>query len=399
MKVAGIVAEYNPFHTGHKFHIDKTREVADGIICLMSGAFTQRGTPGIINKWARAKCAIESGADLVLELPFPFSCAPAEIFAGGSVDLLNKLAVADYISFGSEKGEIKPLKTCAKILLENGREISENIRKNAGQGNSYAMEIAKQANLLGDEETLSSPNNLLGIKYIMALEKSGSSIKPYTIKRDNNYNNPVAEGEFASAMAVREMIKNEDTEKIKKYLPVSSFDILKAEMIKEKIYDISNLDSLFCGILRRENIEKYAYVAEGIENRFASMAEKYSTIQEIIGAVKTKRYTYTRLSRIAASVLVGLDKATLKENIKGGVAYVKILGANDKGMAILKEIKKKGNIPLVSKGADYVRLNAYGKKQFELEMKAKNIASLSCNNVKYRISNLDLINSPYIKRT
>lgn len=395
MKVAGIIAEYNPFHNGHAYHIAKTRENADAVICVMSGAFTQRGKPAIINKWARAEMAVKNGADLVLELPFPFSAAPAEIFAFGGVDLLNKTGCVDMLSFGSEGGELEPLVKTAELLEEKGREISQTVRERAGEGKSYAAAVAEALGDLEESGIMDSPNNLLGVKYLMALNKLKATIEPFTVKREGGYNSLSLEGDFASAAAIRNAVsENMD---FFGYMPEGAFEIFKREKQAGRIYKVSNIDALFTGLLRRnENLSDIAYVAEGVENRFVKAAETCFTVDSIIDFVKTKRYTHTRLSRISASILVGMDKSTLAENMAGGVAYARVLGANGTGTALLREIKE--NIPVISRGGDYASLDEYGRKQFELEMKAGNICALCAENSAERIANTDLLKSPYIER-
>ncbi len=398
MSVAGIIAEYNPFHSGHAWHISRTKDKADTVVCVISGAFTQRGVPGIINKWTRAKCALACGADLVLELPFPFSCAPAEIFAFGGVDLLNKLGCVDFISFGSECGTIPPLKEAADLLLKKSREISEAVKESAGEGKSYALAVADALGDYTDSRVMDSPNNLLGIKYLMALGRLNSNITPITFEREGRYNSLSLEGRFVSAAAIRKELEENGTEGIERFVPEPALKILKEEIQNGGLCDFSLADGFFSGIIRREGkgIEKYAYVAEGLENRFVDGATDYSKIPDIINYVKTKRYTHTRLSRISAAVLVGMDKEELKANTLGGAGYAKVLGANIKGTALLKKIKEAGNIDIISKGADYRKLGEYARSQFELEMKAQSVAALCYEGKNRRIANEDLLVSPHI---
>ena len=394
MKIAGIIAEYNPFHSGHLFHIEKTKERADAVVCVMSGAFTQRGLPALTDKWSRARMAAECGADLVLELPYPFSAAPAEIFAFGGVSLLHRLGCVDFLSFGSESGDIEGLKKAAAVLDEKEADISKHIKENAGEGKSFAAAVAKYTKDYA--ELLSEPNNLLGIKYINALRKLGSKIEPFTVKRDGDYNSKEFDGKFASAAAIRQAIKEGKTENIKKYMPQKAYDIFKNEINSGNVYDIAKLDSLFTGILRteRKNLKSFAYIAEGLENRFVSAAEKNFTVEDILSAVKTKRYTHTRLSRAALSILLGTEAGTVSLHAQKGAAYAKVLAANKTGLKILGSVKE--IFPIISRGADYKKLDRFGAEQFELEMKAQNIAALCCKNKSKMISGRDLLEKPYI---
>lgn len=394
MKIAGIIAEYNPFHSGHLFHIEKTKERADAVVCVISGAFTQRGLPALTDKWSRARMAAECGADLVLELPYPFSAAPAEIFAFGGVSLLHRLGCVDFLSFGSESGDIEGLKKAAAVLDEKEADISKHIKENAGEGKSFAAAVAEYTKDYA--ELLSEPNNLLGIKYINALRKLGSGIEPFTVKRDGDYNSKEFDGKFASAAAIRQAVKEEKTEKIKKYMPQKAYDIFKNEINSGNVYDIEKLDLLFTGILRteRKNLKSFAYIAEGLENRFVSAAEKNFTVEDILSAVKTKRYTHTRLSRAALSILLGTEAGTVSLHAQKGAAYAKVLAANKTGLKILGSVKEK--FPVISRGADYKKLDSFAAEQFELEMKAQNIAALCCKNKSKMICGRDLLEKPYI---
>lgn len=397
MKIAGIIAEYNPFHNGHAYHINCTKQKADAVVCVISGAFTQRGTPGIVNKWARAEMAIKNGADLVLELPYPFSAASAEIFARGGVDLLNKIGVMDFLSFGSESGDITMLLKTAEILEQKGREISETIKKRAGEGKSYAAAVAEELGRFEENSGLDTPNNLLGVKYLMAMDELKVEFEPFTIKREGEYNSLDLTGRFASASAIRNAVKTGAD--FNGFLPETAQAIFNRERTNGRIYDISKLDALFTGILRRnEDLQNIAYVAEGLENRFVKGAQQYCTVEDIISYVKTKRYTYTRLSRVCANMLVGMSKRELAENVSGGVAYTRVLGASACGTSVLREIKNKSKIPVISRGADYINMDLYGRKQFELEMRAGNIASLCAENPSERGANSDLLRRPFVER-
>lgn len=392
MKVAGVIAEYNPFHNGHLLHITKTREYTDAVVCVISGAITQRGTPGIISKWARAEAAVKCGADLVLELPYPFSGAPAEIFAFGGVDLLNKLGIVDYISFGSESGDVEKLKKTAFVLETEGKEISRKIKENSNK--SYASAVAEAVSMLDENTSLSSPNDLLGVKYIMALNKLKSEITPITFKREGDYNSLELETEYASATAIRNIIGS-DISTAEKHMPEESYKILEREIKSGRISDFSKLDTYFTALLRRgNNFSDIAYVAEGVENRFIKGAEKYYTIEDILGFVKTKRYTHTRLSRITAAIMTGLTSSDLKSNIESGVMYARVLGIGKNGQSLIKSIKKQGNIPVISRGGEYSSYDEKLKLQFELEMRAGNIVSLCYDNP--GPANSDMLNVPFI---
>jgi predicted nucleotidyltransferase len=245
MKVAGIIVEYNPFHNGHKFHIEQTKKLtgADYIIAVMSGNYVQRGEPAVINKYLRTDMALLNGVDLCIELPTCYSSASAEFFAYGAVSILHKLGIVDYVCFGSEAGSIKHLDYIADILNSNNKEYQTILNKYIKQGNSYpkARELGileylksiKSPYLKEIKKIISSPNNILGIEYIKALKKLGSSITPITITRtDKGYNeiNLDKTSSYTSASSIRTNIHT--LASIKKYVPSNVYSILKQEQIK-----------------------------------------------------------------------------------------------------------------------------------------------------------------------
>jgi len=337
MKVCGIVAEYNPLHSGHKFHIDRSKEFAgaDSVVAVMSGSFTQRGEVASFDKWTRAKSAILAGANLVVELPFCFACAPAEIFAGGAIRLLEDIG-CNFVSFGSETGDIEKLKSMAKLQ-------ETEIDKHLAEGKSYSSAIAAAS---GTDFT---PNDILAIEYLKAIDKYNLSITPFTVKREGEgYNSEKMEDDFISAKACRKIISEKNFDALEKYMP--SFEVYKSALKEGRYTNPDILGTLFAGLIRtgRIDLENAAYATEGIENRIAKAAQEYGTLSEIVTAVKTKRYTHTRIMRIISCMMLGLTKDKVDEFVSTGARYIRVLAADETGTKLMKEIKKKSNLPIIT---------------------------------------------------
>ena len=365
MNICGIIVEYNPFHNGHKLHIKYARKDADGIIAVMSGSFTQRGEPALFNKYIRAKTAIAGGADLCIELPFCFSCAPAQFFAEGGVRLLNLTGIVDSICFGSECGDLEQL---GKSLHALG-----NIKKHLDKGMSYPAACAAAS-----DNPLTNPNDILGAEYLRAISLYAPHITPITLKReDAGYHSQTAENGFASATAIRKMgIKNSQ-----EFIPAEVFEIINREYLSENYTDLSLLDSFILGKLRGGiSMQSSAYIAEGLENRFYDASFSATSIKDLVLAVKTKRYTYARLMRIIACYAVGLTDADLSEFITAGPQYIRVLAANEKGRQMLSEMKKKASLPVITTPSAYKKLGETGRKMFELDCRVADILALATKN-------------------
>lgn len=340
MKIAGVICEYNPFHNGHKHQLDTLKADYDAVVCVMSGSFVQRGDIAIFDKWTRAKAALLGGADLVIELPVSYSLSSAQGFAEGGIRLLDSLGIIDTVSFGSECGDIDKLSYCAEIMMNEPQAVSDKIKKLTAEGMSFAKARALAYDGILDTDIISQPNNILAIEYITALKKTGSKIKPITLPRKAvGYHDMHALGSFASATLLREKLgKNEA---ILEYTP---YDFSGCER-----YDINRLTDIFKYKLMSEGIAAFNGISDlepGLANRFLKALDK-NTLSEIIDFVKTKRYTRTRLQRIALSVLLG---------IKGEFTppqYVRVLGMSEAGKNILSQMKNTCTLPVVNKVADF----------------------------------------------
>ena len=340
MKTAGIICEYNPFHTGHKYHIEHIKKDFDAVVCIMSGSFVQRGGVAIYDKWSRARSALENGADLVIELPVKYSLSSAEGFAMGGIRILDATGVIDALCFGSESGDILELTACAKALLCETPEISQKIKVLMNEGLPYAKARAIAYEGILDTNLLAQPNNILAIEYIKAILKSKSDLRPITIKRKGaGYHDEEVIDGFASATLLREKIRGGED--------VSTFT--PYDLLASVTYDVNRLTNAFKYKLRTEGESAFNGISDmepGLANRFLNEIDRDS-IAEIVDAVKTKRYAHTRLRRIVAKVLLGLTEDTKTPD------YIRVLGMNNKGKELLSKMREKASFPIINKVADF----------------------------------------------
>ncbi len=382
MSILGIIAEYNPFHNGHLYHLKKSKALtgADFTICVMSGNFVQRGSPALSDKWSRTEIALKCGVDLVIELPAVFAMSSAEYFAGGGVKLLDSLGIVDFLSFGSECGRLDELKTIAGILNDEPAEYKSYLKKALDTGISYpaARENALNRYLLKNAENnqgnsdsnvnpggsiegvIKSPNNILGIEYLKALMRIGSKIKPVTIGRTGGaYNSDELQGSISSATAIRNHIqKYKSLSSLDDALPHESMEILTREFKNGRgpVFP-EDFGGFIISALRRmktDEISRLPYIAEGLENRIKSAAEASGTLEELVESISTRRYTETRVLRCLFHILTGLDSKTFNSFIDaGGPQYIRILGFTGKGRQLLPRISSSATLPLIVKAADY----------------------------------------------
>lgn len=398
MVTTGIIAEYNPFHNGHLYHIQKARELtnANAVVVVMSGSFVQRGEPALYNKWARATAALLNGADLVLELPFVFAAQSAEYFASGAVSVLNSLGLVDFLCFGSESADLVMLSRSADILLDEDFLLSQNIKTALSTGISYAAALRTGAG----STALINPNDILGIEYIKALKKQKSGIVPITVKRHKSgYNDASPTDEhIASATAIRKIIASGKLKNSSSFLPSSALNIYYQEHLSGRgpvFY--SALDSIITAILRlkgAEGLKDIAYVAEGLENRLYKAAQCSATIEAILKEVKTKRYPLTRLQRVLINAAMGFTAQDLDYYTKGGAGYIRVLGANSIGRSLLGRCRKSVQLPVITKVADYKKHSYYAKQMLEYELKATDLYALCQPHLSTRAGKQDFYTSP-----
>jgi len=364
MKTVGIIVEYNPLHNGHLHHIMETRRISqcDCLIAVMSGNFTQRGEPAIVDKFTRTKMALLNHVDLVIELPFVFSVQSADIFAYGSVSLLHHLQV-DEIYFGSESGSIEELTELSNII--NCPEYDILLQKHLKKGNSYPTSSDLAVKELTSSIIYHQPNNILGIQYISALKKLKSNIILKTIKRaSTNYHDPLtSDTNIQSATAIRELMKNNGD--FSNFVPSIVSDLLQNRKAVD-IEDFTQFLKYQIASSSAKDLEKNFMMNEGLENRMKKI-DHFDSIEDFIKQIISKRYTNSKLKRTIIHLLCQTEKEKL---VDFEMPYVRVLGLNDTGKAYLGIIKKTLSIPLISK----VKENIHD--YLDIELKAAKIYSL-----------------------
>lgn len=356
MRIGAVICEYNPFHNGHKFQLEKIKKECDSVICVMSGSFVQRGDIAVVDKWTRAGMAINNGADLVIELPVCFSLNTAERFSFGAVSLIDSLGVCNSLYFGSECGNTDTLKNAASILLNEPKEISDKIKKLMDSGISYPSAREEAFCDVIDKDLLSEPNNILALEYIKSLMAINSKIKPVTIKREfSSYHETTPTNPITSATAIRELIKNGDD--FNSYIPENTVDLYE----NFNRPDVENLSDILLYTIRtttQQELSKINEVSEGLENRIIEAINHERSFDGVCNFIKSKRYTMSKIRRILLSIVLGLDKELSKKPPQ----YIRVLGMNKKGMDILSEIKKKSSLPIITKVADFkIKSEAFEK--------------------------------------
>lgn len=400
MKTVGIIAEYNPFHKGHAYHIQKTKEVvgADFVVVAMSGNFVQRGAPAIIDKYTRTKMALDGGADLVLELPVPFATAAAPIFAEAGVSLFHHLGCIDALCFGSESGDVNSLIQTAHLLMEEPPEYKVLLQRFLKEGNSYpkSMQMAVQA--MGTELS-SSPNDTLAIEYSKALLKYSSTIKPIAIKRKGNgYHETGLSSGFASASAIRKQLEqlpisplssytvstdcahSACLSALKSFLPETSFSLMAEAFchtfpVTEDDFSLAlamilNAGQMTDGKSILEAADMTPELADRIRRHLSS--GKLFTFSELAEALKTKNITRARINRALLHCLLDIREDTIEEfRANDFCSYARILGFKKEASPLLKAIKNNADVPVLTKLADAKsKLDETGKKLLSHELAA-----------------------------
>jgi predicted nucleotidyltransferase len=341
MKKVGIICEYNPFHNGHLYHINKIKELYPDclIVAVMSGNFTQHGEVSIMNKWDKTECALYHGVDLVIELPFVFATQSADVFAKASIEILSALHV-DTIVFGSETNNIKVLDELAHVQLEN-KKYQNLVSDFMDEGINYPTALSKALHDITGKQ-INKPNDILGITYIREIMKQKSSIIPITIKRNDNYNCKELEEFYSSATSIRYALQNNSD--IKGQVPEYT-----ERFLKQKLYFIDDYFNLlkYNILMHSDTLKDIQTVDEGIENRILKYIIESRNLNELILKIKTKRYTYNKLNRMFTHILTNFTKEEAKKF--KNIEYIRVLGFNNKGRLLLKEKKENISIPIITK--------------------------------------------------
>ncbi len=379
MKICSSICEYNPFHLGHKKHLNYINEVLkpDYTVVIMSGNFTERGEPAILDKYTRASHAIKGGADIVIELPAIFSTANAEIFAKGGLKLINALPKPTQICFGVETDNPSELIETAKFLANENEDYKYYLKKHLDSGVSFAK--AKYLALVDSNqkgvnpEFLSSPNNILGVEYVKAILQKNYDVQIKPILRQSDYNSCKLDKNLPSALAIRTAISEGKTKKTKNYLPHYVYEDLPKKLPN---LDREILYSLL--IKSKEDLIKISDLTEGLENKIKALIKDNYTLPSLIEKLKTKRYTQTRLNRIMISSLLNVEKDFIFKCLNESL-YFKVLAINGNKKNVLSDLSKESKYPLITRKSDFNQLSGVAKECFLKDVEANDIYNLATN--------------------
>lgn len=390
-RVLGIIAEYNPFHNGHLYHLQKSIQETecDYVIAIISGNFVQRGNSSVINKWKKAEMALKSGVNLVIELPTIYSISSAENFAFGAIKILNELKIVKSVSFGTETGDMAALNNIANLLVQEPKKYQYILQDELKMGVSFpkAREIAV-LKVFNDNRRygniMSSPNNILAIEYLKSIKRLKSFMKPHLVKRERVfYNDDAVVDDFASATAIRRLLSRNQTEDLSRVLPKSSYEILMQELKKENVVlDIAKYEKEIIYNLRKmslKQIQNIPDVSEGLEHAIKNAVGSCNNLPELLNMIKSKRYTGTRLQRILICSLLGITKKNM-ENSKKIRPYVRILGMDEKGKQLISKITKANpKLDIITSVKKFTENNhnKFIKEMLDIDIKSTDIYTLA----------------------
>jgi len=398
MKTVGIVSEFNPFHIGHEYLLNKVKEKLnpDVIIVIMSGNFVQRGEPAIIDKWSRSKSALLNGSNLVLELPLPYATQNADLFSKGSISILNKLGI-DYLCFGSENNNLESLISIRDYVYTDS--FKRNLSKYLNLGNSYPKSYNLALTKNFDSEEILKPNNILALEYLKKLKELNSNIIPFSIKRvGSDYKSTELRNDYSSATAIRKAIFEDKILSIENSLPKDSYKELINYTQK---YNKYNSLELFYNRIKHliilkgpNNLKKIYDVSEGLHNRIYNLIEKSENTSDLIKDVSTKRYTYSKISRILTNILLDLTVDFYKTIDINDLTYLNVLASDKMGFKFLKE---KESFNFITKYSDYKKIDKTMTDKLIFE-KTKKACDIYFSVLKYNnYMNFEYFNNPYLK--
>ena len=382
MRTAGIIIEYNPLHAGHLYQLEETRRILGqdtAIIGVMSGDFVQRGDFAIVGRQARAKAAVESGVDLVLELPLPWAVGSAERFADGGVAALAATGVVDRLVFGSECGDAAALERVASVLLSEG--FPALLKQELAAGVSFAAARQRAVERLASAEDaalLAQPNNILGVEYCKSLLRRNSTIRPLTIQRKGaGYHETEPEAELPSATMLRELLRSGEREKALSLMAPAMRSAFEEEArLGRAPVLMETCERAILARLRSMSEADFAALDEGREGLYHRLYEASRTaagLEELLEAAKTKRYAHARLRRMVLWAWLGMTLSDFPEEIP----YLRVLAANETGRELLGRMRKTANLPVVTKPQHVRRLSREAQALFELEARAADLYALA----------------------
>ena len=381
MKTVGLITEYNPFHNGHLYHIEKAKELtgADRVVVVMSGDYVQRGTPALLSKHSRAHMALLNGASAVFELPVCYAAGSAEFFADGAVSLLDGLGCIDALCFGSECGDLSLLQHTAQLLVSESDSYSRYLQDALKNGNSFpAARCLALEKLTGDSsvsQILSDPNNILGIEYLKALKKRNSPIIPYTLKRESSgYHDTELKHQSSSASAIRNTLRQLNEKQTRRHYTGPSqisdqlpdgFSVQLKDQIPGNALDIlQNAWHISCPVEAddfslllkyrllcetRESLCQYQDISEDLANRIMRNRNQFQSFEQFCGLLKTKELTYSRISRVLLHILLAVTKEDMQKYQKLSCIYARLLGFRKNHADVLRKIKDHASIPVITK--------------------------------------------------
>lgn len=331
----GVIAEYNPFHNGHIYHLNKVKEMFPeaSLILVLAGNFTQRGDVSVINKWDKAKIALDYGFDLVIELPFNIATSSASLYAKGAIDILNKLN-CDYLVFGSETNDVSLFENLVNITKDN-EKYEKKVKYYLDKGYNYPKACSLALYDIS-KVIIDKPNDVLALEYVRSIINTNSKIKPVSIKRTNNYHEEEIKENITSATSIRKSLNNKEI--IKNTVPNESLKLINNISLNDYF------DYIKYEIISNDKLDEILDVDEGIENKLKKEIHNSKTVEELILNVKSKRYSYNKIKRMLLHILTNT-----KKDYDTKINYLRILGFNKKGTKILKEAKKYIDVPIITK--------------------------------------------------
>ncbi len=399
MKTLGIIAEYNPFHRGHAYMLERAKQKAnaDRVVVIMSGSFVQRGEPAVFDKWTRTAAALKNGADLVLELPVIFATSHAEAFAQGAVRLLTESGIVDTLAFGSESGNLSQLQAAARLLANETEEFQKLLKELLSTGLSYPSARAKVLETLTqvNSDILSMPNDILALEYLKALAYYSSPIAPVTIRRRGDYHNLSLTNGYASAGAIRKALAENNSAAAIAELPENTQDLYNKALSlgTAPVFWEAFMPALHYKLRTTspEELKEIAEVTEGLENRILRSIEGCYSFEEMMSFIKTKRYTRTKIQRILLHILLHIKESEVSYFLRlPKMPYVRVLGFKKERADMLADLTEQAKCPVLTnlKKAPEI-LDEDGLALLALEKTATDLHALAAPNPLYRAPNQD----------
>lgn len=386
MKTVGLITEYNPFHNGHLYHIEKAKEVtgADQVIIIMSGDFVQRGIPAIMPKRIRTEMALRCGASAVFELPVCYATGSAELFAMGAVSFLDMLEIVDAVCFGSESGNLEDLKRIADVLIDEPKPFKKALRKNLQSGMNYPAARQDALHSYWKEDDISflldSPNNILAIEYLKALRRLDSKILPYTIRRvDSDYHETELNDGYSSASAIRRLLSytGNSFEQLETQVPSTCFQLLQDNYKIHYPVHQTDFSLLYKHIFLKENkkqLKRYADMDKELVNRIKNQLNDFTDIEQFCELLNTRDTTLTKINRACLHALLNIKKEDIEKFTKNGYHYyAHLLGFRQDRAKVLTQIKEQGKIPLLPKLTKTEEISHIGRKMLKKDIFASNL--------------------------